>query len=358
MITLNNQEYSKSKLLIQSKKSYKTLWEQAFWNFIKTWLDDKNYIEVKTSGSTGTPKMIRLEKKRMIASAKATGKFFGLNPNDKALLCLPCDYIAGKMMVVRAMVLGLDLYLVEPTGNPLASNLIQNINFQFGAMIPLQVLNSLENKPTQFNQIEKVIIGGGVVDNHLLEKLQTTKNQCFATYGMTETITHVAVKTLNGENKSEVYQALEKVDFLQDKRDCLIIDAPYLSDNQIITNDIVKLYSKSSFEWLGRFDNVINTGGIKVNPEKIEAKLADFIKTEFFIAAEADEKLGEKVVLIIEKIIEKEGEINFELLKQQFQTILSKFEMPKKIYSLPKFERTETGKIQRKRTLSLLFNFK
>lgn len=358
MLTLNNQKYSKSDLLNLSKQIYQTTWQQSFWNFIKTWLDNNDYVEVKTSGSTGTPKIIRLEKKRMIASAKATGKFFGLKPNDKALLCLPCDYIAGKMMVVRAIVLGLDLYSVEPTGNPLENDLIQNMDFQFGAMIPLQVLNSLENKLTQFNQIEKVIIGGGVVDNHLLQKLQTTKNQCFATYGMTETITHVAVKTLNGTNKSDVYHALEKVEFSQDKRDCLIIDAPYLSDNQIITNDIVKLYSKSSFEWLGRFDNVINTGGIKVNPEKIEAKIADFIKAEFFIAAEADVKLGKKVILVIEQIIEKEGEINLELLKQQFQIVLSKFEMPKKIYFSPKFERTETGKIQRKRTLSLLFNFK
>lgn len=354
MLTLNNQNLTKEQLKTQSSKTHKTTWENAFWNFTKTWLDDNSFVEVKTSGSTGTPKIIRLEKKRMIASAKATGNFFDLKPNDKALLCLPCDYIAGKMMVVRAIVLGLDLYSVEPTGNPLNNDLIQNLDFQFGAMIPLQVLNSLENNATQFNQIQKVIIGGGVVDNHLLQKLQSTKNQCFATYGMTETITHVAVKTLNGENKSEVYQALEKVEFSQDNRDCLIINAPYLSDNQIITNDIVNLYSKSNFEWLGRFDNVINTGGIKVNPEKIEAKIADFIDTDFFIAAENDEKLGEKVILVIEKTIEKEGGINLELLKQQLQTVLSKFEIPKKIYFSPKFERTETGKIQRKQTLDLL----
>jgi O-succinylbenzoic acid--CoA ligase len=350
MLTLNNQNLTQEQLKTQSSKSHKTTWENAFWNFTKNWLDEKPYVEVKTSGSTGTPKIIRLEKKRMIASAKATGKFFDLKPNDKALLCLPCDYIAGKMMVVRAIVLGLDLYSVEPNGNPLNNDLIQNVDFQFGAMIPLQVLNSLENKARQFDRIQKVIIGGGVVDNSLLNKLQISKNQCFATYGMTETITHVAVKVLNGKNKSDVYQALEKVEFSKDNRDCLIINAPYLSDNQIITNDIVKLYSNSNFEWLGRFDNVINTGGIKVNPEKIEAKIAKLINSSFFIAAEADEKLGEKVILIIEK----ESKFEFDLLNHQFQIVLSKFEMPKKIYFLPKFERTETGKIQRKRTLDLL----
>ena len=348
MLTLNNQKYSKSDLLNLSKQTYQTTWQQSFWNFIKTWLDDNDYVEVKTSGSTGTPKIIRLDKKRMIASAKATGDFFGLKPNDKALLCLPCDYIAGKMMVVRAMILGLNLYSVEPSGNPLNNNLIKNLHFQFGAMIPLQVLNSIKYHQSRFEQIEKMIIGGGVVDSSLLNKLQSVQNQCFATYGMTETITHIAVKTLNGTNKTNLYQALKNVVFLHDKRDCLVINVPYLSDNQIITNDIVKLYSRSSFEWLGRFDNVINTGGIKVNPEQIEQKIERFIHTDFFIASKSDEKLGSRVILLIED----EDKVDTDSLKQQFKTVLSKFEMPKEIYVLSQFERTETGKIQRKRTLN------
>lgn len=345
MLTLHNQKLTKNELLHQIENAKST---NAFWNFIKSWLNDNDYIEVKTSGSTGTPKIIRLDKKRMVASAKATGDFFSLKPNDKALLCLPCDYIAGKMMVVRAMVLGLNLYSVEPTSNPLES--VENEGFQFGAMIPLQVLNSLENNPESFNQIEKVIIGGGVVDNSLLQKLQTVNNQCFATYGMTETITHVAIKTLNGANKTNLYQALKNVEFSQDNRDCLIINAPYLSEDQIITNDIVKLLSKSSFEWLGRFDNVINTGGIKVNPENIESKIAHLIDTDFFIAAETDAQLGSRVILIIEN----EGFANINSLKKQLQTVLTKFEMPKKIYVLPMFERTETGKVQRKKTALML----
>ena len=152
MLTLNNQKLNKKELLQQSQNAKTT---DAFWHFLKSWLNDNDYIEVKTSGSTGTPKIIRLDKKRMIASAKATGKFFGLKPNDKTLLCLPCDYIAGKMMVVRALVLGLDLYSVEPNGNPLNNDLIKNMDFQFGAMIPLQVLNSLKNNREQFQKIEK-----------------------------------------------------------------------------------------------------------------------------------------------------------------------------------------------------------
>ena len=348
MLTLNHQEYSKSELLNLSHQTYQTQWQQSFWNFVQTWLDDKHYIEVKTSGSTGTPKIIRLDKKRMIASAKATGDFFGLKPNDKALLCLPCDYIAGKMMVVRAMVLGLNLCSAEPTGDPLEN--VENEGFQFGAMIPLQVFNSLKNHRQQFENIDKMIIGGGVVNASLLRKLQGVKNQCFATYGMTETITHIAIKSLNGSKKSAVYQALKNVEFSKDNRNCLVIDAPYLSDNQITTNDIVKLHSTSSFEWLGRFDNVINTGGIKVNPEQIEQKIEPFINADFFIAAVSDEKLGNKVVLIIEN----EGNIDAEELQLQLKTVLSKFELPKKIYVLPEFKRTETGKIQRKQTIELI----
>lgn len=348
MLTLNNQEYSKSELLNLSHQTYQTQWQQSFWTFVQNWLDNKSYIEVKTSGSTGTPKIIQLEKSRMIASAKATGAFFGLKPNDKALLCLPCDYIAGKMMVVRAMVLGLNLYSAEPTGNPLEN--LKSEDFQFGAMIPLQVFNSLINYRQRFENIEKVIIGGGVVNASLLKELQEIRNQCFATYGMTETITHVAVKSLNGSNKSEVYHALKNVEFSKDNRSCLVIDAPYLSDSSVITNDIVKLHSPSSFEWLGRFDNVINTGGIKVNPEQIEQKIEPFINSDFFIAAVSDEKLGNKVILIIEN----EGKMNTDRLKQQLTTVLSKFEMPKQIYVLPKFKKTETGKIQRKQTLDLI----
>jgi o-succinylbenzoate---CoA ligase len=351
MLTLNNQTYTKQELRNLSTQTHQTPWRQSFRNFLKSWLDDNAYIEVKTSGSTGTPKIIRLDKKRMIASAKATGKFFGLKPNDKALLCLPCDYIAGKMMVVRALVLGLDLYSVEPNGNPLEHDLIKNVDFQFGAMIPLQVLNSLKNNREQFQKIEKVIIGGGVVDKALLEKLQNVKNQCFATYGMTETITHVAVKTLNGTHKTNFYNALENVEFSKDERDCLVIDAPYLSENQIVTNDIVNLQSKSNFEWLGRFDNVINTGGIKVSPENIETKIAHLIDVDFFIAAEDDAQLGSRVILVIEKTIEKEGDFYIQNLENQLKSILSKFEIPKKIYVLPMFERTETGKIQRGKTV-------
>lgn len=348
MLTLHNQKLTKTELFHQIENAKST---DAFWHFLKSWLDKNDYIEVKTSGSTGTPKIIRLDKKRMVASAKATGKFFDLKPNDKVLLCLPCDYIAGKMMVVRALVLGLDLYSVEPNGNPLENELIKNVDFQFGAMIPLQVLNSLQNQPNQFDKIEKVIIGGGVVDNALLAKLQKVKNQCFATYGMTETITHVAVKTLNGTHKTNFYNALENVEFSQDDRSCLIIDAPYLSENQIITNDIVNLHSKSSFEWLGRFDNIINTGGIKVSPENIETKIAHLIDTDFFIAAENDAQLGSRVILVIEKTIGKEGDFYIKNLENQLKSVLSKFEMPKKIYTLPTFERTETGKIQRGKTV-------
>ncbi len=344
-ITINGIDYSKQMLLKKEDKSIENGEKYSFWDFIKVWLNDEDSIEVKTSGSTGTPKIIRIKKEQMQASALATGRFFDLKPQDKALLCLPCDYIAGKMMVVRTFVLGLDLHFVEPSSNPLAS---VSSDFQFAAMIPLQVLNSIENAFEQFNRIEKVIIGGGVVDNSLLKKIQNVKNQCFATYGMTETVTHVAIKKLNGRVKTDTYEALQGVTFSKDERQCLVIDAPYLAENQIITNDVIDLKSSTSFEWIGRFDNVINTGGIKVYPEKIEEKISTFLESPFFIAATPDEKLGSCVTLWIES----KDKIDVDILQKQFKTGLSKFEIPKKIMVCSQFERTETGKIQRYLTVS------
>jgi O-succinylbenzoic acid--CoA ligase len=344
-ITINGMNYSKQMLLKKSDESIENGEKNSFWNFIKAWLNEEDSIEVKTSGSTGTPKIIRIKKEQMRVSALATGRFFDLKPQDKALLCLPCDYIAGKMMVVRAFVLGLDLHLVEPSANPLTT---VSSDFQFAAMIPLQVLNSLENTPEQFNRIEKVIIGGGVVDNSLLKKIQNVKNQCFATYGMTETVTHVAIKKLNGQAKTNTYEALQGVTFSKDERQCLVIDAPYLAENQIVTNDVIDLKSSTSFEWVGRFDNIINTGGIKVCPEKIEEKINVFFENPFFIAAIPDEKLGNSVALFIEN----KNKIDTNILQNQLKTILSKFEMPKKIIVCPQFERTKTGKIQRYLTVS------
>lgn len=307
-------------------------YEKHIGNFLLEWLDDDLYIEVETSGTTGVPKLIRLQKQAMIHSAIATGDFFDLNPGDTALLCLSAKYIAGKMMLVRAMILGLELDITTVDSNPLA---FKDKKYDFAAMVPLQVENSLD----KIKNIKKVIIGGAPVSKTLIEKLKKKKINAFETYGMTETITHVAVKKIG----TDTFKTLPQISLSKDKRDCLVIHAPKILKEDVITNDVVDLLSEHEFQWLGRIDSVVNSGGVKLFPEQIENKLQDFISDRFFIASEVDEKLGQKLILVIES---KEKEIANDIFNH-----LEKFEKPKSIYFVPKFVDTKTGKLNRKQTL-------
>ncbi len=311
----------------------------AIGKFILEWLDAKDYISVKTSGSTGIPKNITLKKIRVCNSATATVEFFGLNAGTKALLCLSAEYIAGKMMLVRAMIAGWDIYLAPPGKNPLAAI---HSNFDFTAMVPYQVHHSLPD----LHKVKKLIVGGGAVSRALEVKLQKEKTRAFATYGMTETISHVAIRCLNGANRSSVFQALPGIEFSQDKNSCLQINAPRVLETPIATNDVVDLISPISFTIRGRIDNVINSGGVKIHPEGIEERLAEYIKESFFISSETDEFLGERVVLILESKEKKMLEDYKDILQ-----VLQPYEKPKKLLTSPQFIYTETGKIRRKDTL-------
>jgi len=329
--------------------------------FLEDWFSEKEVILVQTSGSTGTPKSIELQKKQMQYAALATGDYFELKETTRALLCLPVGYIAGKMMLVRALTLGWHIDVVAASSNPLKES---SKVYDFAAMVPLQVENSID----KLHQIKKLIIGGGAVSSSLHIKLQTIATEVFATYGMTETITHIAVKKLNnfqslqengakeftGNQKltllknaqnSAFYQTLPNTTIYKDERNCLVIKNEKISNKVIFTNDVVELISDTQFDWLGRFDNVINSGGIKLHPEKIEEKLANSIQQRFFVAGITDEKLGEKLVLIVEGAAS-----NLRLEKAN----LSKFEVPKEIHFINHFIETETKKIQRKKTLDLI----
>ncbi len=322
--------------------------EQTIGNFLMDWLDDKTYVDVFTSGSTGTPKLIRLDKQAMVHSALATGDFFGINAGDTALQCLPSNFIAGKMMLVRAMILGLKLDLVASTSNPLAK---LHKNYDFCAMVPLQVENSLED----LHKINTLIVGGAPASAALIARLQKVSTNIFATYGMTETITHIAVKPLNHlpKGKTASYKTLPNIHISTDNRNCLVIEAPRITSEKIVTNDVVEITSETEFNWLGRFDNIINSGGIKLHPERIEEKLCNFINTRFFVTAVEDTQLGEKLILIIEDTLEN---INIEALHKALKDSkkLSKFEVPKEIYTLKSFVETNTGKVQRGLTSALI----
>lgn len=307
--------------------------------FLKDWFNKKEFVVVQTSGSTGAPKQIRLLKQHMIASAKATAQYFNLPNNTTALHCLPSKYIAGKMMWVRALVLGWDLDWVEASGNVLQNN---SKSYDFGAMVPTQLKKSLKN----IVSIDKLIVGGGAMSTELLFELKNLKTKIFATYGMTETITHIAVKKINNCKASEEsYTALDNVFLSIDNRNCLVINAPYISNKETITNDLVELISDKKFILKGRYDNIINSGGIKYIPEELEEKLGKFVDNNFFITSMPDVTLGEKIILIIEG---EKAPISF------LEQVFDRYEKPKEIYFLPHFIYTETGKINRKETLKLL----
>ncbi|MEH6680017.1 MAG: AMP-binding protein [Sediminicola sp.] len=316
--------------------------EKAIGDFLLDWSNDRPTVAVNTSGSTGKPKSILLKKENMIASAKATGSYFGLKQGDKALLCLPADYIAGKMMLVRAMVLGLELDYVAPGSLPLKGISKQ---YDFAAMIPLQTENSL----AELKYIKRLIIGGAPVSEKLLARLKLSTTDIFETYGMTETITHIAVRAINGKDNTDYFTSLPGITVKADNRECLVIYAPEILDGPLVTNDIVNLKSKTEFEWLGRFDNVINSGGIKLSPEKLEKKMAPFITDRFFLTGLEDAVLGQKLVLVLES---KNVAPDFlPTLKKSAR--LEKFETPKGILALTDFRETPNGKVDRKATLRL-----
>jgi len=348
---INKQSFTETSLLKFSEEltASDEIYLKDIGVFITDWMNEYDYVLVNTSGSTGAPKEIKLLKKHMRNSALATGSHFGLNENTKALLCLSATYIAGKMMLVRAMVLGWDIHLMPPIANPL-KNL--TASYDFCAMVPLQVESSL----VDLHKIKQLIIGGAPISSTLNKELQAVTTNCFGTYGMTETITHIAVKKLNNfskgisnESDKSHYHILPNVSISKDKRGCLVIDAPKVSKELVVTNDIVKIESNSEFEWLGRYDNIINSGGVKLFPEQIEEKLSRLIKERFFVAGIPDEKLGEKLILVIE------SDVNMSLSKSDYQNCqLSKYEIPKDVFTLSEFIETSSGKIQRKQTLTLL----
>ncbi|MDT0607369.1 AMP-binding protein [Croceitalea rosinachiae] len=344
---LNGQSFSQEELieigysLIKEGEEH----EISIGGFLLDWFNDSIEIIVQTSGSTGIPKQISLKKSQMVNSALATGNFFRLKPGDSALLCLSADFIAGKMMLVRAIVLGLELDIVAPSSNPLLNN---SNTYNFCAMVPMQAKNALEN----LNQIKTLILGGAAVSSSLKQSLEGLITNCFETYGMTETITHIAARNLSNEKSLDevLFHTLPNIIISTDNRECLVIDAPKISDSTIVTNDIVELIGDNSFKWLGRFDNIINSGGIKLIPEQIEAKLFGFFENRFFVAGIPDKSLGQKLILIVE------GERKYDEIIQSIKSLglLSKYEIPKEVFIAPSFVETKNGKVDRPKTLVLI----
>lgn len=312
--------------------------------FLDDWLNPNPFIIIQTSGSTGPPQKMRVEKIQMIASAKMTESYFYFQKNDTALLCLPVNFIAGKMMLVRAMVSRLNLMVVPSSSNPL-EYLSADQKIDFAAMVPLQFQTICHS--TRMNQFSKILLGGGALSKELELIASQSVVFIFQSYGMTETLSHIAIRALNGKLKSPYYQSLPGIEIGVDERGCLTILAPQLHNGLLVTNDLVTLINEKEFLWNGRLDNVVNSGGIKLFPERIEEKLFPVFSRNFFFCGIPDEHLGEKLVMVIEGKRHEEDEVTLENL---FKNRLEKFEIPRSIFYVDEFIYTESGKLNRPKT--------
>jgi o-succinylbenzoate---CoA ligase len=328
--------------------------EHSTFSFMKDWLSDQQTFTIQTSGSTGEPKSISVTREQMIMSAKLTEQTLALERFSDALICIDTAYIGGRMMIVRSFITGMRMWAVDPCACPMQKIPVdQCVNF--AAFVPYQVQSMLVSKhPHLLNNPDKIIIGGAPLDIETEEKLQAFVCRCYATYGMTETLSHIALRPVNGEHASPCFGALHGIVLEQDERGCLVIQAPYLAE-KIFTNDIVEMVGTDQFIWRGRWDNVINTGGVKVVPEKVEAAIEKIFKqtgitNRFFIHGISDKAFGDKIVLIMEGT----GH-NLPAIEKTFPLMmaaLSPYEVPKEIRLSPAFIVTDTGKVNRLKSLS------
>jgi O-succinylbenzoic acid--CoA ligase len=346
-IELNGREIALSDIA-RSNIISRNPFEKTTLEFIGQWLNGEQEFYLTTSGSTGSPKPMTILRQQMEQSAVATEKALSLRRGSHALVCLDTNFIAGKMMLVRCFTSGLYVRAVTPSANPLA-----NINWgnqvHFVAFVPYQLHAILHSPEAAFlNQLENIIIGGAPLAADMQKELQSFRCKAFLTYGMTETISHIALKRLNGEEASSLFRTLPGVFVDIDDRSCLIIHCPYISA-KVVTNDIVRLIDQTTFDWVGRFDNVINSGGLKISPEELERQIEEVsgldLHRKAVISAIPDRALGEKLVLVCEGGPLKSGQKNriIDLLSQE----LPKFSVPKDIICLSSFPLTRTGKVNR-----------
>lgn len=307
--------------------------------FLSEWNNDSPFVHVQTSGSTGAPKPMLAEKRRMLASACITNDFLGLHEGDAALLCMSLDYIAGKMMVVRSIERGLKLLTVEPSGHPLnhCQSAIDDCKIDFAAMVPMQVYNTLQvpEERERLMGIRHLIIGGGAIDDALGAELKNFPNAVWSTYGMTETLSHIALRRLSGPEASDWYIPISSVKVSLSEDGCLVIDAPEVCPERLVTNDIAEI-SPQGFRILGRKDNVICSGGIKIQIEEVERHLRPFLRAPYLISKRPDPKFGEVSVLLTEDSVDE--------ARQVCERVLPKYHLPRHYLHVDHLPLTETGK--------------
>lgn len=315
----------------------------ALWDlyiFLEKWFDASPVITVHTSGSTGTPKELVVRKDRMMQSARLTCEFLNLQAGDTALLCMNLRYIGAMMVVVRSLVAGLNLIVRPASGHPL-SDIEEPL--RFAAMVPLQVYNTLRvpEEKARLEQTDILIIGGGAVDDSLEAEMSALPTAVYSTYGMTETLSHIALRRLNGDTASKHYYPFPSVELSLSAESTLVVKAPLICGEVLQTNDIACIYPDGSFTIAGQKDNVINSGGIKIQAEEMEKRLRPFIPVPFVVTSVPDPRLGQALTLLIA------GQVDVRELESKLQTVLDAYHRPRHIFMTESIPQTENGKTDR-----------
>ena len=339
-ITINN-------TLCQSLEEVRQVAPQQVWEFIAEFYDEKPYVVAHTSGSTGAPKPIKLPKHDMVASAQFTNEFFGLTAESTLYLGLSPQYIAGKMMLVRTLLLGASIIVETPSNRPLSD--CEGVRISLAAFVPSQI-PYLVTQPDRLALVDAMIVGGGKLVSRWQKALVELGAKAYLTYGMTETCSHVALAPV--AEAPEPYTALGEVQFSTDSNGCLIIDVPHFENSHFATRDVVELIDSRHFYWKGRFDNVIVTGGIKVHPEEVETLMTPLMGDKrFYITSAPNDKWGDEVVLVVEDATSPSGKPMLQSLpldlEKRLKEVLPRYLVPKHYVVLNKFPLTSTGKVKR-----------
>jgi O-succinylbenzoic acid--CoA ligase len=343
-LNLSLEESEKWKLFYTDKvNNTSEKWLKDIWNFLLNWVSDKKAIALKTSGSTGEPKSISVEKATMIFSAQQTSDYFQFKRNEKWLLCLPAEFIGGQMILVRAILNESKVFAAEPKIE--LKELVGE--YDFASMIPMQVEKWIESETNlSFN---KILIGGSGISKQLERRIsRINQSEFYVSYGMTETVSHIALRKVNGVSNSDYYTPFKNILIATDDRNCLTIYHKNYSENVLITNDIVEFNSKNEFKVIGRADSIINSGGLKVVPEEIEKLISEILTERIMVIGIPDETLGEKLILLIEGT--ELDKTTLMILKNHLTESLDKNKVPKEIFFIDKLEETNNGKLDRKRT--------
>ena len=343
--TFQNHEISTSaiKELYEIDSSYFPLVD-----FVKKWKRGESTFEVQTSGSTGSPKTISIYRKQIESSVKATSEFLDLKPGENILMCLGPSYIGGLMMAARALVLDMDIHIVQPSVDPLAEI---RADVDFASFVPYQIYHLIDtNRMDELAKIRNVLIGGAPLTDQAFEQLAQLPNNNFMTYAMTETVSHIALMPIKGKPIEARFHLLPNIFIGTNEKDCLWIEGDVTNNQRIQTTDVVEIQDDVYFKWLGRNDFVINSGGVKIHPEQIEKVIARKldelgIRNEFYLTGVPDDQLGQKLVLKIEGAVDANNLVH--QFAPEIETAFSKYHVPKEIQIEEKFERTESGKVKR-----------